>query len=88
MSTVISPSMVALKNMYENQLLAEYTNAEYDVQKTEALIEAYTFARLKECHLNTDFSSAMKSPHAHIYLKTLRQRVMEELSLDQDSTLD
>ena len=31
MSTVLSPGMVALKNMYENQLLAEYTNPEYDI---------------------------------------------------------
>jgi hypothetical protein len=45
--TIISPQMFALKNMYENKLLAEYTSAEYDVEKVESLIEAYTYSRLK-----------------------------------------
>jgi hypothetical protein len=29
----------------------------------------------------------MKSPHAHIYLKTLRQRVLEELRMDDNTEL-
>ena len=79
--------MVGLKNMYENQLLAEYTSPTYDVKKVEGLIEAYTTARLKECQLNTEFASAMKTPNAHIYIKTLRERVMSELRMDEEASL-
>lgn len=80
--------MVSIKNLYENQLLAEYTNPDYDVKKVEALIEEYTYARLKECQLNVDFASAMKSPNAHIYTKVLRERVMDELKMDEEAKLD
>lgn len=80
--------MVSIKNMYENKLLAEYTSPDYDVKKVEALIEEYTYARMKECQLNTDFARGMKSPNAHIYSKVLRERVMDELKMDEEASLD
>lgn len=54
----------------------------------ESLIEAYTTARLKDCQLNLEFASAMKTPNAHIYIKTLRERVMGELRMDEEAKLD
>jgi hypothetical protein len=68
--------------------LAEYTSPDYDVKKVEALIEEYTYARLKDCQLRPDFAVAMKSANAHIYSKVLRERVMEELRMDEEAKLD
>lgn len=45
-------------------------------------------ARIKDCSLKLDFAKALKSEHAHIYVKTLRERIMDELSLDEGTTTD
>jgi len=45
-------------------------------------------ARIKECYLRIDFAEAVKSPEGHIFIKTLRERVMEELKLDDNTSLE
>jgi len=49
-------------------------------------VQAYTQARLKDCLLKTDFAKVMRSPNAHIYLKILRENIMDELKLTQSAT--
>jgi hypothetical protein len=43
-------------------------------------------ARMKDCYLRVDFAKALKTPNAHIYVKTLRERVFDELRLDEGTS--
>ena len=38
----LNPQMTALKNNYENLLLAEYTSEKFDERRAEHLVQAYT----------------------------------------------
>lgn len=40
-------------------------------------------ARFNDCMLKKEFSEAMKTDNKHIYLKVLRQRVIEEMKLSE-----
>ncbi len=80
--TSLGPEMKAFKNLYENSLLKEYMKVDYDQTKVDNLIQEYTQARLKACALNVDFAKATQSQNGHIYLKTLREAIMEELNLN------
>ena len=41
--------MDALKNLYENKLLQEYTKENYDPKVVEGLVQDYMNARIKDC---------------------------------------
>jgi hypothetical protein len=86
--TELTPEMTGLKNMYENTLLREYMAENFDQQRVEGLIQAYTQARLKDCMLKQDFAVALRSPNAHIYLEMLRESVMADLKLSEPATVD
>ena len=86
--TELTPEMTGLKNMYESTLLREYMAENFDQQKVEGLVQAYTQARLKDCMLKQDFAVALRSPNAHIYLELLRESVMAELKLSEPATVD
>ena len=77
-----------LKNLYENKLLREYTKEKYDPKIIEGLVQDYMTARIKDCSIKLDFSEALSSDHAHIYMKTLRERIMDELKLDEGTSIE
>lgn len=79
--------MTDMKNMYENQLLKEYTEEKFDQDRVEHLIQEYTQARLKDCMLKPDFATALRSPNANIYLKMLKENVMNELKLNESASI-
>lgn len=58
-----------------------------DHQKISEPVEQYMRLRLKECMLKQGFQEKIKGKHGHIYLKALREKVMEELKLDQSANL-
>jgi hypothetical protein len=87
-ATQITPEMEHLKNLYENLLLQEYTKENYDPKKIEGLTQEYMNIRMKDCSLKADFAKGLNTPHQHIYIKTLRERVMDELKLDEGTSMD
>jgi hypothetical protein len=44
-------------------------------------------ARIKDCSLKLNFSEALNSKHSHVYMKTLRERIMDELKLDEGTDI-
>lgn len=87
-ATALTPEMDALKNLYENKLLREYTKEKYDPKVIEGLVQDYMTARMKDCSMKLDFSEALNSKNSHIYMKTLRERIMDELKLDEGTSID
>lgn len=86
--TELSKDLEGMKNLYENNLLQEYTKEKTDQARIEIIIQEYTQARLKDCMLKEGFAVAMRSPNAQIYLKMLRERIMGELQLSEGATLE
>ena len=57
------------------------------LKKINEIIEEYQEARMKVCMLNADFQAKVKnSENGHIYLKALRERVIDELQILQDTS--
>ena len=53
------------------------------------MIDEYTSIRLKTCMLNATFADKVKnSEDGHLYLKVLRERVLDELNLTQEAKVD
>ena len=80
--------MTAFKNDCENVLISLYMEEKFDQRRVEAIVQDYTQARLKDCLLNVDFAKAMRSPNGHIYLKVLRENILDELKLTESATVD
>jgi len=57
--------------------------SEADAQESQQkVIDEYMSLRLKTCMLNASFANSVKNTeNGHIYLKTLRERVLDELKL-------
>lgn len=80
--------MTEFKNDCENALLALYMEEKFDQKRTESIVQDYTQARLKDCMLKVDFAKAMRSPNGHIYLKVLRENILDELKLVESAKVD
>ena len=53
------------------------------------IIEDYQDARMKVCMLNSDFQAKVKnSANGHIYMKALRERVLDELEILKETDLE
>ena len=63
-------------------------SADFDQKKVEGLIHDYTQARMKECTLKEDFAKVLKTQNGHVYIKVLRERILEELKLTEITTID
>lgn len=85
--TRLTRETTATKNYYENKLIQEYTEEDFDQQRVEDLVQEYTNARIKDLMLKPKFAKAVQSAHGHLYLKVLRERVLEELNFG-DGALD
>jgi len=90
--TELPVDMDQYKNFYENQLLAAMmqpmSNSEAQTAQ-QAVIDEYTSLRLKTCMLNSTFADKIhNSEDGHLYLKMLRERVLDELKLTQEASLD
>lgn len=79
--------MIATKNLYENKLLQNLLQSDAEDSETNEIVEAYTQLRLKSCLLNSEFAQQMKTDNAHIYLKVLREQVIDELGLSKPPQL-
>jgi hypothetical protein len=52
------------------------------------LVQNYTQARLKDCLLKPDFAKAVKTANGHIYLKVLRENILDELKLAESVKIE
>jgi hypothetical protein len=74
-------SMISTKNLYEHKILKEMIEVEMDEGEINRIIEEYTNIRLQGCLLNKKFAAALKQENASIYMKVLREQIVEELGL-------
>lgn len=78
--------MIPTKNLYENEVLKTMIESDFKEEvltKINSTIEAYFNIRLNGVMLNKAWADAMKKDYAHLYLKVLREQVVEELGLVQ-----
>lgn len=87
-ATALTSEMETLKNMYENKLLKEYTKEKYDPKVIEGLVQDYMNIRVKDCQIKQNFSKGMNSKYSHIYMRTVQERIMDELKLDEGTNID
>jgi hypothetical protein len=79
--------MVVTKNQYENALLIMMASPDYEDKEVSELIDKYTQIRLRSCMLNSEFGVRIKaSDNGHIYLKVLKEQIVEELGLTSPGT--
>jgi hypothetical protein len=62
-----------------------YSASEFDQAKVESTVRRYTDLRLKECLLSQEFAEKVRSHNGHLYLKTLKEQIADELSISQPS---
>jgi len=83
--------MEQYKNYYENKLLAAMMQVGDDAsEKAQTdIIEEYTNIRFKACMLNSNFAKQVRSSdNGHLYLKVLRERVVDELGLTTEPKIE
>jgi len=84
--TELSAEMTALKNMYENKLMEEYTRDKLNQSSVETLIREYTEARMTDCKLNPTYMKGVQSANGHIYKKVLMEQITKELRITDATT--
>ena len=77
--------MKHVRNKYENLLMQEIASESFDQIRLQHIVEDYMCIRLNDCMLTKDFAKAAKSNDSELYLKVLRERVVEELGLTKDA---
>ncbi len=78
--------MVPTKNLYENQVLMTMIESDFKedvLKKINETIEAYFNLRLNGMMLNKAWADAVNKDYGHLYLKVLREKVVEELGLGE-----
>jgi hypothetical protein len=74
------------KNFTENLLLKEMMNPNSTDESVGKHVEDYMQQRLKMSMVNSGFSRKVKdTKNGHVYLKVLRERVLEELGLTKEA---
>jgi len=74
------------KNFTENLLLKEMMNPNSTDESVGKHVEDYMQQRLKMSMVNSGFSRHVKdTKNGHVYLKVLRERVLEELGLTKEA---
>jgi len=77
-----------MKSYYQNKVMLALTNIDtMETSQFEEPVEMYMKLRMKECMLKQGFQDKIKGQHGHIYLKALREMVLEELNLDKEAHL-
>ncbi len=72
--TQLRPEFSYTKNYFENEVMRVYSQAEFDQNHLESLIQRYTELRLKDCLLNDEFKSKVtKGNNGHLYIKMLKE---------------
>lgn len=83
MTATHSPDFTPIKNFFENMVMQVLTTPDNDPKQLEQIITMYTQMRIQECLLSDGFKEKVKSHHGHIYMKILREMIVDELKLTQ-----
>lgn len=83
--TELPRDMEQYTNFYENKLLEALMqpgDPEWAQKQQQRVVEEYMTMRLKTCMLNADFAAQVRnSDNGHLFLKVLRERVLDELKM-------
>lgn len=84
--------MEQYKNYYENQLLQalmQQGGEEVAQEAQSKIIEEYMSLRYKTCMLNGDFARQIStSDNGHLFMKVLRERIVDELGLTSEAKVE
>ena len=87
--TELQNDMEQYRNFYENKLLKTMMQPGNTEEAEEQVIDEYMQMRFKTCMLNADFAKKVRSSdNGHLYLKMLRERVVDELGLTEEPDLE
>jgi hypothetical protein len=82
--TELRPDFQLVKNAYENEIMKLYSSADFDQARVEQIIHNYTEMRLKDCMLREQFRGKVNTGNnGHIYIKMLKEQIVDELGLGQ-----
>lgn len=77
--------METTKNLYEHKILLAMMEPEYNEGDCHRTIEEYMNIRFQHSMLNKAFAEGVRSDNGHIFMKVLREQVITELGLNQDT---
>ena len=87
--TELPNDMEQYKNYYENKLLATMMKPDSSESSQSEIIDEYISMRFKTCMLKADFAQKVhESDNGHLYLKVLRERVVDELGLTVEPSVE
>ena len=77
-----------LKNQTENELMNLYMTENMNEKAVQEVVQQYTQSRLQDCLMKPEFASAVKTTNGHIYLKVLRENILDELRLAESAKVE
>lgn len=81
--------MEQYRSYFENNLLKAMMQPGNTEVNEQAIIEEYTNMRFKTCMLNSQFAEKVRdSDNGHLYLKILKERVVDELGLTEEADVE
>ena len=87
--TKLQDDMEQYRNYYENNLLKAMMQPGNTEESEKTIIEEYTNMRFKTCMLNSQFADKVRnSDNGHLYLKMLKERVVDELGLTEEADVE
>lgn len=86
-ATAFPHDLEQVKANYENKFLYALTSPDNFENEAKQIIGDYTDMRLKHCMLQPDFQAKMHSKYGFLYMKMLRERVIDELKLTKDADI-
>jgi len=85
--TTLPKDLILAQAFYENKFLVALVSPDHFESQAQSIINEYTDMRLKQCMLQPAFQTKMKSQYGFLYMKMLRERVMDELKITKESEI-
>lgn len=85
--SLIRSDFLPVKDYFNNVILKEYSQAEFDQREVEQLVQKYSEMRINDCLLTPGFRDKLNSDNGHIYIKVLKEQIVDELKLTSEPKL-
>lgn len=85
--SLIRSDFLPVKDYFNNVILKEYSQAEFDQREVEQHVQKYSEMRINDCLLTPGFRDRLNSDNGHIYIKVLKEQIVDELKLTSEPKL-
>lgn len=83
----LKSDFIPIKDYFHNLILRTYADPDFKQEQVERIIQKYTELRLNDCLMTPNFKQKLQSDNGHMYIKVLREHVVDELNLTKEPKL-